>query len=69
MTEQLSCTCQEWQENYSHIERAIRLARAYNYDVPSVLFRYCPFCGRPLVDKQALAVQKLYHRERGGVRK
>ena len=45
MNTQPPCTCQEWQENYSHIERAIRLARAYNYDVPAIPFRFCPWCG------------------------
>jgi hypothetical protein len=62
-----SCDCQPWQEGYKMFDTIRVVSERAGFIVP---WKFCPWCGKPLKeDKQAEEIQKIYRRERGGLRK
>jgi hypothetical protein len=44
----MRCNCQAWQESYPQIDKALNLAKAYQYEYTGLIWKFCPFCGKIL---------------------
>jgi len=44
------CNCFKWDKSIIHIEGAITLAHVHGIEYQGYPFKYCPWCGKELID-------------------
>lgn len=44
------CDCEGWKRSINNLNRGLSMASARGYNYDGDMFRFCPWCGKELID-------------------